>query len=155
MFRRSCVSILISSFLCLLLAGCKDDNAMSAAASPELIGTWTATSLTYTPVGGGTAIDVVAEGLGVTAVFRADLTYTFTFVDPGPPVVTEVENGTYSVTGSVVTVVPDNAPGDPSDLEIVSLTSASATLYQAIDEFDFDDDGTESPATTTAVLVRQ
>ena len=146
--------VLIAALLLLNFGGCTDDPAGVEATTDDLLGTWDITSLVYTPVGGGTSVQAIQPGIQGVITFRADLSYTITFDDVGPPPVQEVEDGTYIVIGSVLTITPDDAPGDPSDLEIQALTSITATLFQAVDEFDFDDDGSEEPATTTVMLEK-
>ena len=146
---------LLTTLLLLGAVSCGGDDPMDiVATASDLLGTWNITSLVHTPVGGGTPVEEVVAGLSGSVVFRQDLTYTIAFQDAGPPVVSESENGTYMVTGSSLTITPDNAPLDVTTLEIQSLTSNGVTLYQADDDYDFDDDGTDDPATTTVRLEK-
>jgi hypothetical protein len=92
----------------------------------------------------------VSQGFSGEIEFRQDGTYTLTTTDPGEP--TEVENGTFGVSGSTLSLT---VFGETSALTIQALTSTAATLFQGDDEFDFNDDGTETPATTTVVLAKQ
>lgn len=144
---------LVAAVLLLSATACGGDDPLDVTAD-DLLGTWNITSLLYTPVAGGASVQGVQGGLSGTISFRADLTYTFSFQDSGPPPVSETEDGTFTVVGDVLTITPDNAPGDSSALEIQALSSNSATLFQADDEYDFDDDGTDEPSTTTVTLQR-
>ena len=149
--RRLLFSTLV---LATVMSACGGDDGVSPE-NAALIGSWSATSSTFTEVAGGATFDEVAAGLALTIVFRSNLTYTLTEVDPGPPQVTEIEDGTFTVIGTVLTVIPDADPGDVTALEIVTLTSTTLTLFQADGEFDFNDDGIDTPAAFTIVFVRQ
>ena len=118
----------------------------------ELLGTWSIVSLMFAPVGGGSAVDGLAGTASIT--FRENLTYTLTFVEAQ---VTDVEDGTFSVSGSTLTLVEDDDPTlDPNLLTITSINSTSATLFSEDDEqFDFNDEGEETPATLTVSLQKQ
>lgn len=156
MKKRSRLGLLLAPFLLVILGSCGGDDPLDVQdIIDDLVGTWNITSLTYTPVAGGAGVEALVAGTTGVVVFRQDLTYTITFTETGPPMVTDVEDGTYAVAGDVITIVPDNAPGDPSDLEIVSLAGTSLTLLQSDDEYDFNDDGTDTPATTRVVLQKQ
>ena len=151
--RRRLGSIL-TAFLLIGLVGCggDDDNGMSPEID-DLIGTWVATSLVWAEVGGGATDDLTAAGETATLVFRNDLTYSFTQVTLGPPLETRSEDGTYAVTGSVLTVTPDSDGSDA--IEIVTLTSTALTLRLPVDQYDFNDDGNGTPAFFTLVFVKQ
>ncbi len=149
------LGVLLAALLLLSFGGCGDDPVGVVATSDDLLGTWNVTSLVYAPVGGGTSVQAIEPGTSGVITFRADLTYTITFAEVGPPQVTDVEDGTFTVMGSVLVITPDDAPNDPSNLDIPELTATSATLFQAVDEFDFDDDGNDEPATTTVMLQKQ
>ena len=147
--------LMLASLLTLTLSGCGGDDPTDIQDTiDDLVGTWNITSLMYTPAAGGASVEGVQAGTSGTITFRQDLSYTLTFQETGPPPVTDMEDGTFSVAGDVLTIVPDDAPLDPSDLEIQSLTSTTARLFQADDEYDFDDDGFDEPATTTVVLQK-
>ena len=155
MTARSRFGSLLAALLVVSFAGCGDDPVDVMATSDDLLGTWNVTSLVYAPVGGGTSVQAIEPGASAVITFRADLSYTITFTEVGPPQVTDVEDGTFTVMGSVLTLTPDDAPNDPSNLDIQQLTATSVTLFQAVDEFDFDDDGNDEPATTTVMLQKQ
>ena len=146
---------ILTTFLLIGLVGCggDDDDGMSPEID-DLIGTWIGTSLLWTEVGGAATFDAIAAGDELTFVVRNDFTYTVTQVDPGPPSqVTFTEDGIFAVNGSVLTLTPDGE--DPVAYEIVTLTSTALTLFLADDEYDFNDDDNDTPATLTIVFVKQ
>ncbi len=127
----------------------------------NLVGTWDATSITFAPAGGGASVDIIADGVALSVVLRQDFTYTLTETDPGPPQVVDVENGTFTVVGggaggvgALLTLTPTGLPADLS-LTIQVLTATDMTLFNANDVFDFNDDGTETAASLTAVFVKR
>jgi hypothetical protein len=75
---------------------------------------------------------------------------TVPFEDP------EVETGTLTVTGGVITATPTDPLEDPETIEIVSLSGDNLTLFFADEEGDFTDDqiDNETPATLTIVMRR-
>lgn len=130
------------------------DAQFDSIAPALLVGTWNATSVTFAPTGGGTSRDIIGRGRTLSIVLRQDSTYTLTEVDPGPPVVTDVKNGTFTVVGGVLTFTPTGFPAD-APLIIQVLTATDMTLFNATEMFDFNADGTETPASLTAVFVKQ
>ena len=137
---------LVATVLVLGLGACGDSVTGVDTSVDDLIGTWSITSLTFT--GGGDTV----EGLTGSAMveFRDDLTYTLTFVEATD---TEVDNGTFTVNGSTLTL---NLPGeDPDVFTVTAISSTAATLYSEDDAFDFNDDGTETAATLTVTLQKQ
>ena len=106
------------------------------------------------PLAGGATADTIADGLVLTLVFRSDFTYTIT-EDPGPPEVVEVEDGIVTVAGSVLTLIPDSAPEETEDFTIQTLTSTDLTISAPNTSYDFNDDGTETPASLTGTFVKQ
>ncbi len=145
---------LLASLLVLSVSGCGGDDPLDVD-STDVVGSWNITSLIYAAVTGGASVEALEPGVSGVVTFRSDLTYSIVFEEVGPPMVTDIEDGTFTVTADVIRITPDDAPGDPSDLEIVSLTATTLTLFQADDEFDFDDGGIDEPATTTVVLQKQ
>ncbi len=139
---------LVATLSVLGVVACGDSLTGVDTTTDDLMGAWNITSLTFTPVGGGTA----AQGLvgSATIVFREDLTYTVTFVEG---TVTDVENGTFTVNGSTLTLTL--AGDEPDVFTITAISSTAATLYSEDDSFDFNDDGAETAATLTVTLQRQ
>ena len=145
---RTRLGSLVATMLALGAIACSDSPTGVDTTTDDLIGMWDITSLRFTPVGGGTA----AEGLvgSATIAFRDDLTYTLTFIEGA---VTDVENGTFAVNGSTLTLT---LPGeDPDELTVTAVSSTAATLYAEDESFDFNDDDEETPATLTVTLRKQ
>lgn len=97
----------------------------------------------------------MADEPTLSIVIRQDFTHTITQVDPGPPQLTEIEDGTFTVGGSVFTIIPTGAPEDAIAFTMQVLTATDMTLFVAEDVFDFNEDGTETPATRTAIFVKR
>jgi hypothetical protein len=122
----------------------------SDVAEDDLVGTWNATEFVFSnfddPV---MDFDVIGEGGAVTIVIRADGTYTATFTFPESE--PEVDNGTWELSGSVLTF--DAGTADETDFD-VSLSGNTLTIYSDdIGEFDFGDG--DEPAQLDATFVRQ
>jgi len=142
---------LLATLVLLSVGACGGDDPVGVeATASDLLGTWDITSLTFTSVPAGSSAELVSQGFSGEITFRQDGTYTLTTTDPGQAV--EVEDGTFTVSGSTLSLI---VPGEVSALTIQALTSTAATLFQADDEYDFNDDGTETPATVTVVLAKQ
>ena len=99
--------------------GCGDDTPTDSGPPADLIGTWVATSSTFTEVSGGATVDRIAAGVTLTWVFRSDLTNTVTVVLPGPPEETDIDNGTFTATESVLTV---NGEDEGATMRLPALT---------------------------------
>jgi hypothetical protein len=135
-------SIMAGALAVTLATACSDSTAPTG---DDLVGTWEATAATFTPVD-GTAFDLLADGSGFTLVIRADNTYTVTFTAPDSE--PEVENGTYTISGGVLTVTPTDEPTEVESFD-VSLNGNTLTMT--------DDDAVEDdvPGTLRLVLQRQ
>ena len=108
--RRRLGSIL-TTFLLVGFVGCGDDTP-TGINPDDLIGTWVATSLTFTEIGGTGTYDDIAAGGSLTIVIRSDLTYSLTQVIAGPPPENYSETGMYTVNGNVFTATPDGEGPD-------------------------------------------
>ena len=130
-----------------LLASCGDSTGVQP---DDLAGTWTATSFVFQSVATpALQVDVVDEqDLTITATIQSSGDVSLTITGTG---INETSNGTLTVTGSNFTLVLD---GDTStgtisrDGDVLTLTFTSGL------EFDFDQDGTDEPATGTAVFQK-
>jgi hypothetical protein len=147
----------LSAFVLLaaVAAGCSDSTAPEDITLADLVGTWNATSATFTPVGGGAGVEVVAQGFGLTITVTATGAYTLTVSFPGEA--DEVETGTMTVSNGRLTATPNDPLEDPEVIDIVSLSGDNLTLFFDDEEFDFTDDSidNETPATLTIVMVRE
>jgi len=139
-------SIMAGALAVTLATACSDSTA---PAGDDLVGTWVATAATFTPVG-GTAFDLLADGSGFTLVIRADDTYTATFTEPGSD--PDVENGTYTLSGGVLTITPTD---EPTEVESFNVTLDGDTLTMIDPDAVEDDEGTEITGTLRLVLQRQ
>ncbi|MDH3206197.1 MAG: lipocalin family protein [Gemmatimonadota bacterium] len=144
-------SALLTTLVVLSASGCGGDDPTGVAATvADMLGSWTITALTFTSVPPGDSEELISQGFSGEVEFRSDLTYTLSTTDPQQ--VVEVDNGTFSVSGSTLTLT---LPGDVTNLTIQELTSTAATLYSADDSFDFNGDDQDTPATVTVRLAKQ
>jgi len=142
---------LLTTLVLLSVSGCGGDDPVGVVATAaDMLGTWDIASLTFASVPPGTSVELVSMGASGEIEFRGDGTYTLTLAGPGEA--PEVENGTFSVSGSTLSLIES---GEVTALAIQALTSTAATLFQADDEYDFNDDGFDTPATVTVVLAKQ
>ena len=140
-------SIMAGALAVTLATACSDSTA---PAGDDLVGTWVATTATFTPDGSTTAFDLLADGSGFTIVIRADNTYTVTFTEPDS--VPEVENGTYTLSGGVLTVTPTD---EPTEVESFDVSLNGDTLTMTDDDAVEDDGEVEVTGTLRLVLQRQ
>jgi len=140
-------SIMAGALAVTLATACSDSTA---PAGDDLVGTWVATTATFTPDGSTTAFDLLEGGSGFTLVIRADDTYTVTFTEPGSD--PDVENGTYTLSGGVLTVTPTD---EPTEVESFNVTLDGDTLTMIDPDAVEDDEGTEMTGTLRLVLQRQ
>lgn len=117
----------------------------------DLVGTWNATVFEFTNIADPSQkVDAIATGgsmsMTVTAGGAISLNITFGGM-------TESTTGTISVDGSNVTITTDGpADGDPAS-GTISLSGGTLTINLTSGvEFDFDDDGTDEPATVRIVM---
>jgi hypothetical protein len=142
---------LTTAAMALILMSACTEGAGVGLEPDDLAGTWVASSMVFTSVANNEmSVDIVtAESAVVTLVLGADGTYTFSFVSS---VEVEEESGTYTVSGSTLTV---NALL-PEVLDAESMTISrdgdDMTLTLA-DTFDFVDDQ-EEDATLVITLAR-
>ncbi len=142
---------LTTAAMALILMSACTEGAGVGLEPDDLAGTWVASSMVFTSVADNTmSVDiVVAESAVVTLVLGADGTYTFSFVSS---VEVEEESGTYTVSGSILTILsllPEVL--DPESMTI-SRDGDNMTLTLA-DTFDFVD-GVEEDATLVITLAR-
>ena len=138
---------LISSALALVLVtGCGDATGVTA---DDLAGTWTTQSMFFTRVADPLlSVNLVAFGASLTLVLGADETYSITFVFPGEP--TEEEMGTYTVSGSTLTL-SETGTGSP---EAYTMSRDGDTMTLTLDDvFDFTE-GIEGAGTLVITLTR-
>jgi hypothetical protein len=127
------------------------DNGPDPLTLDDLVGTWRATQFVFTKQSDPSRFfDLIQNSGVVTIVIAANGTYSGQQSAFG---VTETFSGTITVSGSFVSLTDDEDPGDPTDFA-ASLTGNTLTLATSDAEFDFDFDGTDEPASLTAVFQR-
>jgi hypothetical protein len=91
--------------------------------------------------------------LSITVAASGAYTITASFPGEQP----EVETGTLTVSGGVITATPSDPLEDPQPIDIVSLSGDNLTLFFDDEEWDFTDDqiDNETAATLTIVMVRE
>lgn len=151
-------SAAILLMLLFLVFSCSDestnpngDNTPKPPTVEQLAGTWTATKFEFTNKSNTSQkVDLVTLGGVFTLTIDSSGAYTATIVLPGEP--PDVDTGVITtITGNSITI-----DSDSDDPEVLSFTYSgnSMTLVSDNSEFDFNDDGVETPAIATIVLVR-
>ena len=139
----------------LLLAvavGCSDsDNSTGPASPSDFVGDWLASSYVVTNIANTSqSEDLTALGMTLSITFT-ETTYSGSASFPGEA--TETFSGTYTIEGNQLTL---NETGESeTDTMTYTLAGDTMTLSGLDDEYDFDDDGQDEPATFTTVLARQ
>ena len=133
--------------MCTAVIACGDSTGVEP---DDIAGTWTATSLTATnPENSSEFFDLIAMGGSLTITFRTDGTYTATEVIGG---VTETDSGTYTVSGTTLTVVSPGA--SPLAINAVRDGDMMTLRWTEEDDEDWDDNGTDDPSDFEIVLTR-
>lgn len=124
---------------------------------PDLVGTWTATEMIFTSEAEpDSSIDVIQYGASFELVANANGTYAVTITQPDET--TQTESGLYTALEGILWVYETgpNAGPEPLALLFYEADGADATLMHLWDEeFDFNNDGMDEPATLTIVLEKQ
>ncbi len=135
-----------SAMALILMGACTDGTGLEV---DDLAGSWVATSIVFTSVADPeVSVDITAEGATATFLLDSEGAYTVTFVDAEE---NEVETGTYAVAGSVLTLTDSVEGAEAWD---VVRDGDTMTLTSDDDEFDFDDDQVEDPASLVITLAR-
>jgi hypothetical protein len=144
-------SVLAGALAVTLATACSDSTAPSDVTAADLVGTWDASSVVFTPDAGGTAVDVVLLGFGFEITFNAEGGYTATtqvpLEDP------DIEIGTFTVANGVITLSPVGE--DAETLRIDSFSGSMLVVTDTNAEYDFDGDDVEEDANMTATLVKE
>lgn len=136
-----------SAMALLVMSACSDSTGVEP---DDLEGTWEATEAVVTSVADDPTVsfDLIAEGGTLTLVLNADGGYVFTTTFPEEE--PEIEIGTYSVAGDVLTIT---AVGDDPETFTIARNGDTMTLT-GDDDFDFNDDEIEEDATLEITLAR-
>ena len=139
----------------LLLAvavGCSDsDNSTGPASPSDFVGDWLASSYVVTNIANTSqSEDLTALGMTLSITFT-ETTYSGTANFTGEA--TETFSGTYTIEGNQLTL---NETGKlETDTMTYTLVGDTMTLSGLDDQYDFDGDGVEDPASFVMVLQRQ
>jgi hypothetical protein len=120
--------------------------------SPSAItGTWQATSMLFvSQADPKVSVDVIAAGGSATLTLDANKSYLMVLTLPATA--PETTTGTWSLSGDVLTMVPDGMKGNIQ----FNVTLSGQTLKLAGGHLDFDlnDDGIDDPAILTIEATR-
>jgi hypothetical protein len=124
------------------VAACGDSTGITVE---DLVGTWEATEIVFTnSANTSESVDVIDLGASLTVTINSAGTVSTVFDDGQGG--TDSDSGTLSVDGSTLTVGGETFEAERSG-DVLILTGDG--------EWDFDEDGTDDPATLTIRLVRQ
>ncbi len=138
--------------LCVAIAvGCSDsDNSTGPASPSDFVGDWLASSYVVTNIAN------TSQSEDLTALMTLSLTFTETTYSGTANFTgeaTETFSGTYTIEGNQLTL---NETGKlETDTMTYTLVGDTMTLSGLDDEYDFDGDGVEDPASWVMVLQRQ
>ena len=135
--------VLAAGAMALAVAACSDDS--TGITVEDLVGTWEATEIVFTSTADPSeSVDAVDFGVSLTVTITSDGTVTSVFDDGQGG--TDTDSGTLSVDGSTLTIGSDSFEAERSG-DVLTLTGAVG--------FDFDEDGSDDPATVVVRLERQ
>jgi hypothetical protein len=136
-----------------LIASCGgDDEDTTGPVNNDLVGTWDATVIQLTSVADpGTVVELVSQGANGRLVLEADGGFGLSVGVPGEP--TEFGNGDWGATDVLTLIFGDGDIEGTWQFDI-DLNGDSLRLTGADTEWDFDDDGTDDPATLDMTLTR-
>ena len=124
-------------------AGCGDSTGITAQ---DLEGTWNATQIVYTnSANTSESVNIVPMGASFSMTVTSSGAVSTVFIDGQGG--TSSNSGTLSSDGSTLTLAGDTFQADRSGDQL--------TLTDANSEYDFDNDGSDDPATLVIQLTRQ
>ncbi len=140
------------ALLVAVAVGCSDSGNSTGPASPsEFVGDWLASSYVLTNIANTSqSEDLILQGMTLSITFT-ETSYSGTAAFPGE--VDETFSGTYTISGNQLTL--DEADQLEPDTMTYTLSGNSMTLAGNDEQYDFDDDGVEDPASFTMVLAKQ
>ncbi|MCB0265916.1 MAG: hypothetical protein KDH95_21335 [Calditrichaeota bacterium] len=149
--KKSIFRMLFSLIVIALIAGCSDDDSTNPDNSGNLgnlVGTWNATEFTYTSnANPSDQYDFLSTGVSVVFKVESDGDYTVTIGVPGFPAQSFSGNLNADSNGDI------EIDDDP-DIQ-VTVTSTTLTIVDPNESWDFDEDGTDEPATLRQVYTKQ
>lgn len=142
--RRTLAALALIS--CITLAACSDDGTKSSETS-SLVGTWTATAIVASPLSNPSeTLDLYAEGFRLTFTFGSNGSHTIVSSFPGE--VPDTTTGTYSQSGSILTLTESGVDGEVVE---VTVTINGSTATFVVTDQDLDGEG----ANMTVTLLKQ
>lgn len=134
--------VLAAGAMVVAVAACGDSTGITVE---DLVGTWEATEIVFTnSANTSESVDVIDLGASLTVTINSAGTVSTVFDDGQGG--TDSDSGTLSVDGSTLTVGGDTFAAE---------RSGNVLILTGEDQWDFDEDGTDDPATLTIRLVRQ
>ncbi len=140
------------ALLVAVAVGCSDSTDSTGPASPsDFVGDWLASSYVVTNIANTSQTeDLTALGMTLSITFT-ETDYSGTAAFPGEP--TETFSGTYTIDGNQL-ILNETGQLDPETMTY-TLSGNTMTLSGVDDEYDFDGDGVDDPATFVMVLGKQ
>lgn len=138
---------------------CKSSTEPTDDGLSTFVGTWAANSdiegtlMEYdaTDVNPAFQVNVLLLGASVQVTLKSDGDYNLVLTEPGGT--PEVEEGTATVDGNKITMIPDGAPEDAITFTY-TLNEPFLTLVSDDVAFDFTNTGNDVPATLTLTMKR-
>ena len=129
--------------------GCSDSTG--PASPSDFVGDWLASSYVLTSIENTSlSADLIEFGMTLSITFT-ETTYSGTSTCPGEAA--EPFSGTYTIDGNQLILVEVGEPGP--DTMTYTLSGNTLTMTGTDEEFDFDDDGQDDPASFTMVFLKQ
>jgi hypothetical protein len=140
------------ALLVAVAVGCNDSgNSTGPTASSEFVGEWLASSYIVTNIANTSqSEDLIGMGMTLSITFT-ETSYSGTASFPGE--VAETFSGTYAISGSQLTL-NETGQGTPETMTF-TLSGNAMTLSGDDEDYDFDQDGQDDPATFVMVLAKQ
>ena len=140
------------ALLASVAVGCSDSAAGPGSATPaDLVGVWIADAYTVTSVANASqTAELVGDGFTLTITFT-ETTYAGIASHPGEPA--EDFSGTYTIVGQ--SLILDEVGQDLPETMAYILSGSTLTLSGDDDDYDFDEDGQDDPATFVIVMDKQ
>ena len=153
--RVKSVGMLVLVGLSLSVAGCGDGTSTvgpGGVTIASLAGTWNATLASWVPTAGGQEFELIAAGGSGVLVIESSGRFTFTTVDPDDE--TDVSTGTFAFDSEDEDFLIVRNDGEVEEDELFFILTGNTMRLIGEDEFDFDDDGVDEPATLTLEFTR-
>ncbi len=132
--------------------GCSDsDNSTGPASPSDFVGDWLASSYVVTNVANTSqSEDLTVLGMTLSITFT-ETTFSGTAAFPGEA--TETFSGTYTISGNQMTLIETGQL--EADTMTYTLSGNTMTLSGLDEQYDFDGDGVDDPASFTMVMEKQ